>query len=264
MKRFICVALILCLPACLAACAPGPAPETTTAPFDMGQFTEGLLQRDTPRDLEDYVLLWASYEWPEEFWDEMLLAIQGRMNAGYEVSGEGDTELKLYRIEAFGGVPYYTLDNAALARALRGKLTPSGERWLELEALERVAADGAFAVPYDTLAQRVLLWEAFERDHAAFNQQRIVTEHLSHEIFSLLFLYSYLYGIEKSPVYDEGGMLKPELRESYETFLANEKNKASAYYDGVQAAYGLWKENNWRYDDALWEKLSAGEGLPQL
>jgi len=265
MKRFICVMLILCLPVCLAACTPSPEPETMTAPFDMGQFAEGLSQWEMPWDLENYVLLWASYEWPEDLWDDMLLAIQGHMNAGFAVSGEEDPELKLYRIETFEGVPYYALDNAALARALRGKLTPSGKRWLELEALERIAADGAFAVPYDTLAQRILLWEAFERGHAAFNQQRIATEHLSHEIFSLLFLYSYLYGIEKSPVYDESGLLKTELRESYETFLAGKKNTASTYYDEVQAAYDLWKENNWRYSDALWEELSGiVQGLPQL
>jgi len=265
MKRITCAALALCLLACLAACTPAsPEPEITAAPFEIAQFREGLRQWDNPWDLENYVLLWAAYEWPEELRDEMLLAILGSMNFGHEVNG-GDPPLALYGIETFEGTLYYTLDCVALTRALQGKLTPSGGRYLELSAMERMADDAALIVPYDTLLERILLWEAFERDHAAFDQLRRTSENLSFEYFSLVFVYWYLFGIDNSPVYNpDSGRINPALRESYAAFLADEENKNSAYYGAVPEAYDLWQARDWRWSDKLQDELFAiGAGLPQ-
>ncbi|MDR2686232.1 MAG: hypothetical protein LBB75_00640, partial [Oscillospiraceae bacterium] len=184
MKRFLCAVLAACLATCLAACGPGPGPEptsepTSAPPFDMDYFSEELAKAATPWMVDAFMERQKPYLWNEEARDAILLAILAHTSTGFEVGGGEAPAPKLYRIETFGGVRYYTLDNAALARALQGKLTPAGERYLELMALERMAVDGALAVPYDTLARRILLWEAFERDHAAFDQLRRKTENLS-------------------------------------------------------------------------------------
>jgi hypothetical protein len=268
MKRILCAALALCLLVCLAACTPAsPEPEITAAPWDIEEFKQGLSQWNTLRDFENYVLLWASYEWPEDFRDEMLLAVLGHITHYFSIDNDndGNPELQLYQIEFLEGVPEYVLDFPALAQALQGKLTPSGERYLELCALDHLTNDAALVVPYDTLMKRILLWEAFERDHAAFDHQRRAAESPANEKVSLLLMYWYLGGIPNSPVYNpDSGRINPALRESYAAFLADEENKNSAYYGAVREVYGLWQARDWRYSDKLQEGLFAiGAGLPQ-
>lgn len=145
---------------------------------------------------------------------------------------------------------------AAVRDALDGRLSENAATWLNLMA--RDTEEG-----WDGIAQAMLRWEAFERDHHDF----VLTLHQNHHYsvgHSQTLLAMYLRGCEDSPVYDEAtGMLWPELRESYERFLADENHRMSYYFEIVQQALDIWHANNWQWS-GLGQDRDAGSVEGQL
>lgn len=71
--------------------------------------------------------------------------------------------------------------------------------------------DAALQIPWDSLAERIVAWDAFIEGHAGFVLVRDA------EMWRGIYLRTYLTGLDNSRVFEDG--LVPEVRRSYERFV---------------------------------------------
>ena len=112
--------------------------------------------------------------------------------------------------------------------------------------LAELAADGAEALgylqaPFDGLAAIIVRKAAFETNYPGFvTQWTDETPDWEYFTTAMDLLEEY-----------------PEVRASFERFLANEAYKGCVYYDMVRAVHDLLEGNGWAYDYEVREEIDG-------
>jgi len=186
-----------------------------------------------------------------EFLDE---ASRKRLEAKY-----GDTIRELRKLRRNGmrfywgeGDWYAGVDSEYLVEAA-GFLKGDYSDFLRFQAREektRTAEDAALMISLDELRQRIIRYDNFAKTHPKLDE---TNSEIQHEIKHLMTWY--LYGTDNSPAYERQApsktemTIKPELRESYERFLA--ENRDSSLYPVISEAYGILKRHKFLFSKEL-------------
>jgi len=207
--------------------------------------------------------------------DEALRAYVSTLRrVAYEFSEENDwaipdgkdPNLPLFYIAIFdeGGSQELRVAYDVLEEALRGRLSAGGAAWLaELlaDSAENLWVNGYLQVTFDELAAIIVRKAAFETYHPGFvTQWTDETSDWEYITTAMDLLEEYLHGNKTvgHPGADfRNGSIDPEVRASFEGFLANAAYKDCVYYDAVQAVVNLLDANGWEYDYELREGIDG-------
>jgi hypothetical protein len=162
------------------------------------------------------------------------------------------------------GGQYFGVNYTELKRVLGPKVSEAYSAYFEEvinEEAQDVMGDAAILVTWDELKALMLRWDRFEHKYPDFTRIQTspggIWNLYSSEGKAKDYLYLYLGGSDNSPIYDyETNVLLPELRSSYEGFLADDANASFQYYESVKKAYDLWKLNEWTYSENLSSQLN--------
>ena len=191
---------------------------------------EGVLSDETVSNYLEY--LWIiSDTLTDEYWDDYefgeLLPPEWVVSARF---GEGGV--------SFG--PNY----AAIYDILGGKLSDAYNQYFSLTAkylTGYLVDDMALMISWDDLAQWLIDWSAFEAEYPDFVDIDEVWGNLRFGMY----LYAGCFNLDNTPMIDfSKNTLTPEVRSSYEKFLADPASESCIYYDEIKALYGLWRDNN--------------------
>ena len=141
------------------------------------------------------------------------------------------------------GCYFYAVNSDYLLEKYGKYLSSSYNEWLKfIIKRESVMQDGGLIVPPDTLREYILFLEKFVEQNPNF----ILISDAKDILNS--YLMTYLEGIDNSPIFDKWNTrkMKPEFKESYEKFLA--ENKDSKYYPMVEELYNKSKDNDFNWD----------------
>ena len=141
------------------------------------------------------------------------------------------------------GCYFYAVNSDYLLEKYGKYLSSSYNEWLKfIIKRESVMQDGGLTVPPDTLREYILFLEKFVEQNPNF----ILISDAKDILNS--YLMTYLEGIDNSPIFDKWNTrkMKPEFKESYEKFLA--ENKDSKYYPMVEELYNKSKDNDFNWD----------------
>ena len=157
----------------------------------------------------------------------------------YEVLKENDFISTRYSAGGVGYGPNY----AALHAALRGRLTAAYDAFLAFLTKYHssyIVNDRRLQLSWDELAQYLIDWCGFTARYPVFPY----TEEVSHTYIESL--YTGGIPLDNTPFVVEG-RLAQELRDSYESFLADTTNRNCSSYAYIEALYLVWRENDFEY-----------------
>lgn len=119
-------------------------------------------------------------------------------------------------------------------------------------AKARVAHDAALVIAWDELRRRIIGLENFANAHPKLPE---TDAEIRHELRHLTIWY--LCGIGNTPAYSREGShtIVPELRASYERFLA--ENRDSSLYPVVAKVYDLLKKHNFAFSRELEDYIKS-------
>lgn len=144
------------------------------------------------------------------------------------------------------GCFYVEEDNNFTIQNFGKFLSPSWREYFALRVKEnnRFVNDGSLIISWDELRQRIIYWEDFIKKYPRFPE--------NNEIKAKLADYVEVYIDGPDGYNNQNGNLIPELKQSYEKFLKN--NKASKFYPTIESWYLLLKKNKF-----VRESYSDGE-----
>jgi hypothetical protein len=120
-------------------------------------------------------------------------------------------------------------------------LSPEMRKYLDLRRAEQrlgFSSDAGLTISWDQVSDRIASWDEFLEQHPNFVAK---TEAKSwHEIY----LRTYLTGMDNSRVFAEDGVLDPDVKKSYERFLALYRNTKSAKV--MENYFLILRNNNYR------------------
>ncbi|MCL2146345.1 MAG: zinc-ribbon domain-containing protein [Synergistaceae bacterium] len=143
-----------------------------------------------------------------------------------------------------GGIGY-GVNYTAINVALTGRLSPAYNRYLgmtEQYLSNYLVDDMALMISWDDLAQWIVDLSSLMEDFPDF----IENEAVNGDLRFALYLFAGCFNLDNTPVIDYNDQLSPEVKASYEKFLANPESKACGYYDDIETLYNLWDSNNFR------------------
>ena len=138
------------------------------------------------------------------------------------------------------GCSYYALNYKYIANKYKKSISHEYYLWLMfLEETSDTVKGGGLMTKTDNIRKYLIFMENFIKDYPDFVSLDDVKNLESH------YIYIYMFGLDNTPVFDKYDTKKinPDYKESYETFLA--KNKNSKYYPMVSEFYTKVKENNY-------------------
>ena len=151
-----------------------------------------------------------------------------------------------WEIKYSEGMAYVGQSGGWIVKRFKNILPPE---WIEYYAIsdpeteKGFADDAALMITWEELAGRIVSWDRFLVKHPDFPLKRGISETVK------LYLNIYLSGIDNTPVtvnYDDP-KLHPELKQSYEAFLKN--NKDSKYYPLIDGYWRVLSENDFQVND---------------
>lgn len=122
------------------------------------------------------------------------------------------------------GMSYVAEDAGYLYSTFASFLSPAYGRFLAIrqkEMREGFTEDAGLRVPFRTLGERVVTWEAFLRQYPAF----VAREQAAH--YRSLYLATFLTGIDNSRVFGMDGKVEPEVRRAWRHVMKTWPNTAT-------------------------------------
>ncbi len=129
-----------------------------------------------------------------------------------------------YKLDAAEGYVFPVVDYAEL-KALAGGASDAMKDYLSLMALEsedRWARDAALTIGREELAERTLAAETFIREHSDAPERQKVKDRY------MIYLRSYLFGLDNTPNTEDDFKFKKEIRGEMEKFVAENSGTATA------------------------------------
>lgn len=158
------------------------------------------------------------------------------------------------KIKASEGVFYPDISYNFLYEEFNKYLSSGWNEYIKFSAKEsRVgfAEDDGIIISWDKMRRRIIFLEAFLNKHPDFAAKDEVQKKINN------YLYFYFVGMGNTPIYVwnnadiRNGILKTEVKKSYETFISTDKN--SKYYPIVFEYYKLLKKHNFKAGDYIYQ-----------
>ena len=109
----------------------------------------------------------------------------------------------------------------------------------------RIEEDAGLMISWEDYRERLIRWEKFKNAHPTLPETKLEIEP---ELDNLV--RSYIIGMDNTRVYGiETGVLSPELKISYESFMKN--NRSSSFYPLIKDIYGILKKHNFKINEEL-------------
>ncbi len=111
------------------------------------------------------------------------------------------------------------------------------------EQQTRFSEDAGLRIPWDSIAERIVIWDAFLDRHSTFLWRYEAT------YWRDMYLETYLTGMDNSRTFTDSGTLDPDVRASYQTFLRRHPDTPSA--EVVREYWSLLHASGFRSDSSV-------------